>query len=179
MPQKKNPDVLELIRARTARVIGDLMSLLVLVKGLPLAYNRDLQEDKEPLFDAFDTTGACLEMATLIVANAQLRADRIAEKLDQGFLDATTLMEYLIQQGIPQRTAHEVVGNLVRLCEERSCRLSELSQDDFTQVCPGIKPDVKTALGVANTVKAFRSYGSSGPGEVEAQLKLWTQKLGM
>src|SRR6185437_4607905 len=106
MPQKKNPDVLELIRGRTARVLGALHTLLVLVKGLPLAYNRDLQEDKEPLFDACDTVEACLAMAAVVVDGARLRADRIAERLDEGFLDATTLMEYLILQGVPQRTAH-------------------------------------------------------------------------
>src|SRR5262245_7665044 len=99
MPQKKNPDVLELIRGRTARVIGALNTLLVLVKGLPLAYNRDLQEDKEPLFDAFDTVEACLELAAVVVAGARLRADRIAERLDEGYLDATTLMEVLIARG--------------------------------------------------------------------------------
>ena len=122
MPQKKNPDVLELIRGRTARVLGDLNTLLVLVKGLPLAYNRDLQEDKEPLFDAFDTVEACLELAAVVVDGATLRADRIAARLDEGFLDATTLMEYLIRQGVPQRTAHEVIGHLVGLCEQRGCR---------------------------------------------------------
>ena len=117
MPQKKNPDVLELIRGRAARVIGDLTTLLVLVKGLPLAYNRDLQEDKKPLFDAFDTVEACLELAAVVVAGASFRTDRIAERLDEGFLDATTLMEFLIQRGIPQRTAHEVIGRLVASCE--------------------------------------------------------------
>jgi argininosuccinate lyase len=178
MPQKKNPDVLELIRGRSARVIGDLMSLLVLIKGLPLAYNRDLQEDKEPLFDAFDTVSACLEMTTLVVANAELRADRITEKLDQGFLDATTLMEYLIERGVPQRTAHEVVGGLVRVCEERGCRLTDLSQQDLVQACPAIQPDVQGALGVVNAVKAFQSYGSSSPERVDAQLKVWKDKLG-
>ena len=101
MPQKKNPDVLELIRGRTARVIGALTTLLVLVKGLPLAYNRDLQEDKEPLFDAFDTVEACLELAAVVVDGARLRADRIAERLDEGYLDATTLMEVPDRPGRP------------------------------------------------------------------------------
>ena len=117
MPQKKNPDVLELIRGRVARVVGDLTTLLVLVKGLPLAYNRDLQEDKEPLFDAFDTVEACLELAAVAVEGVSFRVDQIAEKLDEGFLDATTLMEFLIQRKVPQRTAHEVIGRLVGLCE--------------------------------------------------------------
>ena len=102
MPQKKNPDVLELIRGRSARVVGALTTLLVLVKGLPLAYNRDLQEDKEPLFSAFDTVDACLDLASVVVDGATLRADRISARIDEGFLDATTLMEYLIKQGVPQ-----------------------------------------------------------------------------
>ena len=114
MPQKINPDVLELIRGKTARVIGNLQTLLVLVKGLPLAYNRDLQEDKRALFDSFDTVSACLEMAAPLVAGAELNREAIAERLDRGHLDATTLMEHLIRRGMPQRTAHDIVGKLVR-----------------------------------------------------------------
>src|SRR4051794_39952068 len=141
MPQKKNPDVLELIRGRTARVIGALNTLLVLVKGLPLAYNRDLQEDKEPMFDAFDTVEACLELAAVVVDGARLRADRIAERLDEGFLDATTLMEFLIREGVPQRTAHEVIGHLVAECELRACRrLVDLPDDVFAKAHPALGP---------------------------------------
>lgn len=178
MPQKKNPDVLELIRGRTARVIGALNTLLVLVKGLPLAYNRDLQEDKEPLFDAFDTVEACLELAAVVVDGATLRVDRIAERLDEGFLDATTLMEYLIRQGVPQRTAHEVIGQLVGLCERQGCRrLADLPDDVLLAAHPGLGPGVKDVLGVANAVKAFRSSGSTAPAEVEAQLDAWDGRL--
>ena len=113
MPQKINPDVLELIRGKTARVVGNLQTLLVLVKGLPLAYNRDLQEDKPPLFDSFDTVRASLELAAPLVAATELNREAIAERLDRGYLDATTLMEYLIRRGVPQRTAHGLVGRLV------------------------------------------------------------------
>jgi len=177
MPQKKNPDVLELIRGRAARVIGALQTLLVLVKGLPLAYNRDLQDDKPPLFDAVDTVRDSLELASVIVDGAQLNAERIADGLDKGFLDATTLMEHLIARGVPQRTAHEVVGKLVSLCESRQCRLADLSPEDFTAAHPSLGGDVKNALGVANAVKAFRSYGSTAPNEVEQQLAQWRAKL--
>ena len=110
MPQKINPDVLELIRGKTARVVGNLQTLLVLIKGLPLAYNRDLQEDKQPLFDSFDTVRASLELAAPLVAGAELNRAAIAERLDRGHLDATTLMEHLIRRGIPQRTAHGLVA---------------------------------------------------------------------
>src|SRR5262249_42552359 len=142
MPQKKNPDVLELIRGRAARVVGDLTTLLVLVKGLPLAYNRDLQEDKEPLFDAFDTVLACLELAAVVVGGATFRTDRIAERLDEGFLDATTTMEVLIQRGVPQRTAHEAIGRLVGLCERRGLkRLADLTDADLAMAHPQLGPE--------------------------------------
>ena len=135
----------------------------MLVKGLPLAYNRDLQEDKEPLFDAFDTVEACLELAAVVVDGAELRADRIAARLDDGFLDATTLMEYLIQQGRPPaHGATRSIGQLVGLCEQRGCRrLADLPDDELSEAHPTLGPGVKDVLGVANAVKAFRSYGST------------------
>ena len=174
MPQKKNPDVLELIRGRSARVVGGLTTLLVLIKGLPLAYNRDLQEDKEPLFDAFDTVESCLELAAVVVEGASFRVDRIAGRLDEGFLDATTLMESLIGRGIPQRTAHEVIGRLVGLCERRGLkRLADLSDAELAEADPRLGPEVRGVLGVENAVKSFRSYGSTAPAEVEKQLERW------
>jgi argininosuccinate lyase len=177
MPQKINPDVLELIRGKTGRVIGNLQSLMVLVKGLPLAYNRDLQEDKPPLFDSVDTVQACLELATLIVAGAKLRPDRIAERLDQGYLDATTLMEHLIQRGIPQRTAHHLVGSLVGTARERGVRLADLSAEDFRRAHPDLDESVCDVLGVDKAVASFVSYGSTAPTEVARQIKNWKEKL--
>ena len=123
MPQKINPDILELIRGKTGRVIGSLQTLLILIKGLPLAYNRDLQEDKPALFDAFDTVEACLDIAAPLVEGATIKADSINQRLEQGFLDATTMMEYLILQGIPQRTAHHMIGCLVALATEHNLSL--------------------------------------------------------
>jgi argininosuccinate lyase len=178
MPQKKNPDVLELIRGRAARVVGGLTTLLVLIKGLPLAYNRDLQEDKEPLFDAFDTVAACLELAAVVIDGAALRADRIAQRLDEGFLDATSVMEFLIQQGVPQRTAHEVIGRLVALCERRGLkRLADLADAELAQAHSQLGPEVRTVMGVENAVGAFQSYGSTAPAEVEKQLVRWKARL--
>ncbi len=180
MPQKKNPDVLELIRGRAARVVGSLTTLLVLIKGLPLAYNRDLQEDKEPLFDAFDTVEACLELAAVVVEGAALRGDRIAERLDEGFLDATTLMEYLIRQGVPQRTAHEVIGRLVGLCERRALKgLADLTDAELVEAHPQLGPAARGVLGVENAINAFQSYGSTAPAEVEKQLERWKLRLQM
>ncbi|MFO0877199.1 MAG: argininosuccinate lyase [Gemmataceae bacterium] len=177
MPHKKNPDVLELIRGKTARVNGSLQHLLVLVKGLPLAYNRDLQEDKVALFDAFDTVEASVELAAALVRETRLRAEVIAARLEDGFLDATTLMEHCIVQGVPMRAAHEAVGKLVRLCEQRRCRLADLPAEEFDSVHPGLASGVYKVLGVANALAAFRSFGSTAPVEVERQLDVWAKRL--
>jgi len=177
MPHKKNPDVLELIRGKSARVIADLQQLLVLVKGLPLAYNRDLQEDKHALFDACDTVLASLEMAAGLVRDTRFRRETIAARLEDGFLDATTLMEFLIVQGVPMRAAHEAVGKLVRLCEERRCRLADLSAEVYESIRPGLSSGVYQVLGVRHTLAAFRSAGSTAPAEVDRQLDSWRQKL--
>lgn len=177
MPQKINPDVLELVRGKTARVIGNLTSLLVLIKGLPLAYNRDLQEDKERIFDSFDTVNACLEMAALVVAGAELNRKSIAARLDRGHLDATTLMEYLIRQGMAQRTAHGVVGKLVRKALDQNARLSDLPLEDFEAADASLDSKVYDVLGVEHAIGAFVSYGSTAPAQVAEQLLNWKQKL--
>jgi argininosuccinate lyase len=177
MPHKKNPDVLELIRGKAARVVADLQQLMVLVKGLPLAYNRDLQEDKVALFDAHDTVTASLELAAVLVRESRFRTDVIAARLEDGYLDATTLMEFCIAQGVPMRAAHEAVGKLVRLCEERRCRLAELPPDVYERVRPGLSAGVYKVLGVANALAAFRSAGSTAPAEVERRLLGWRQRL--
>src|SRR5207253_68756 len=152
MPHKKNPDVLELIRGKAARVVADLQHLLVLVKGLPLAYNRDLQEDKVALFDACDTVAASLELAAALVRETRFRREAIAARLEDGFLDATTLMEFLVVQGLPMRQAHETVGKLVRLCEERRCRLADLPVEVYENVRPGLGSGVYQVLGVRNAL---------------------------
>jgi len=177
MPQKVNPDVLELTRGKSARVIGNLTQLFVLVKGLPLAYNRDLQEDKEPLFDSFDTVSACLELAAPLVAGAELNRESIAERLDRGHLDATTLMEAFIRRGVPQRTAHEWVGNLVRLALDKKCRLADLSLQDFRGVNAELDAWVYDSLGVDKAIASFISYGSTGPKQVAEQVASWKQRL--
>ena len=177
MPQKINPDVLELTRGKSARVIGNLQTLLVLIKGLPLAYNRDLQEDKLPLFDSFDTVEACLELAAPLVARAELNRETIAERLERGHLDATALMEHLIRRGIPQRTGHHLVGQLVRLATEKNVALSELPLAAFQQAEPTLDGSVYEVLGVEKAVQAYRSYGSSAPAEVRKQIDRWKQEL--
>lgn len=178
MPQKVNPDTLELIRGKTARVVGDLQTLLVLIKGLPLAYNRDLQEDKPPIFDAYDTVRASLELAADMVAGMELNRAAISARLDRGHLDATTFMEYLILRGIPQRTAHEMVGKLVRKALDADCRLADLPLADFQQADAGLDESVYSVLGVQQAIRAFRSYGSTAEEQVRAQLQQWKTRLG-
>ena len=178
MPHKKNPDVLELTRGKSARVIGCLQQLFLLLKGLPLAYNRDLQEDKTALFDAFDTVAGMLAVAAPLVAQTKLRREVIASRIEEGFLDATTLMEFFIAKGVPMRSAHEAVGKLVRRCEGDRCRLADLPDAAFEEACPDIGTGVRGVLGVANALAAFKSYGSTAPAEVERQLREWRERVG-
>ena len=179
MPQKRNPDVPELIRGKSARVVGALVQVLTLLKGLPTAYNRDLQEDKLALFDAHDTVVACLELMPPIVAGAELNRDRIAARLEDGFLDATALMEYAIAAGVPMRTAHGVVGKLVALGESTGRRLAGLTDAEFAAADSRIDPGVRSVLGAANAAAALRSYGGGGRGQVAAQAGRWRERLGM
>jgi argininosuccinate lyase len=177
MPQKINPDVLELIRGKAARVIGNLTSLLALMKGLPLAYNRDLQEDKERLFDSVDTVADCLELAVPIVAGAELNREAIAARLNAGYLDATTLMEHLIMHGVPQRTAHEIIGRLVSTAMKADVPLAKLPLDEFRSAHASLDKTVYDILGVERAVEAITSYGSTNPAQVEHQLAAWRERL--
>lgn len=178
MPHKKNPDVLELVRGKAARVLGCLHQLLVLVKGLPLAYNRDLQEDKPAVFLAFDTVLASVEIAAGLIEGTRFRREAIAARLEDGFLDATTLMEVLVKEGLPLRLAHEAVGKLVRLCEERRCRLKELPPEAFEAARTGLSQRVYQVLGVEQALQAFCSDGSTSPKAVQQQLTSWRSRLG-
>ncbi|NOZ40354.1 MAG: argininosuccinate lyase [Planctomycetes bacterium] len=177
MPQKINPDVLELIRGKTARVVGNLTSLLVLIKGLPLAYNRDLQEDKERVFDSTDTVEACVELAAAVVAGAELNRESIAARLDRGYLDATTLMEYLIGLGVPQRSAHEIIGQLVGKAMKQGVPLAALPLSDFQAAHSALDEKVFEVLGVRQALEAFVSYGSTAPQQVAQQVTLWKERL--
>ncbi|MEN9834498.1 MAG: Argininosuccinate lyase 1 [Pseudomonadota bacterium] len=177
MPHKKNPDVLELIRARSGRVIGSLQNLLVLLKGLPLAYNRDLQEDKPALFEAYDTVLASVELMTLMTAGSKLRRSHIEARLDHGFLDATTLMEALIEVGCPMRSAHTIVGQLVRVAEEEGLTLAELPAATLKAAHPQLITIAGKKLGIKNTLTSFRSVGSTAPDMVAGEIKRWLNHL--
>jgi argininosuccinate lyase len=186
MPQKRNPDMLELIRGRCGNVYGDLFALMTILKGLPIGYNRDLQEDKRIVFRAYDTVSQCLTMAAAIVNSALYDKERIEPTLDKGFLDATSLAEYLVTQGIPFRTAHHIVGTLVARCEkEGKHALAQLSVDAFNEVIATTKTDVRvtedvyTCLGAHNVVKRYQSAGAAGGKPFEQQLKAWKERLGV
>ena len=177
MPQKRNPDVLELIRGKTARVMAAVPQLLILLKSLPMAYNRDLQEDKLAMFSAFDTIRACLELAPAVVSGAELNREQIQSRLEDGFLDATALMEYLVARGVPMRSGHETVGQLVAKCESAGCRLADLSLNELHSACNVISEDVYQILGTANAMKALCSFGSGGTLSVLPRVAEWKQRL--
>ncbi len=178
MPHKKNPDVLELTRGKCGRAIGALAGLLVLLKGLPLAYNRDLQDDKVFLFEAFDGVSGCLGVCAPLVEQTSLNRDRIAGRLEDGFLDATTLMEGLIAAGVPMRTAHEAVGKLVKQAEAGTGRLADLPAAAFDEAVAGRGEVLKAGLGANNAVAAFRSAGSTNPMLVAQAVAGWRRRLG-
>ncbi|MFK8111875.1 MAG: argininosuccinate lyase [Rubripirellula sp.] len=177
MPQKVNPDTLELTRGKSARVMGNLQTLMLLVKNLPMAYNRDLQEDKPPLFDSFDTVMAMLELAAPIVEGSELQRESIADGLERGYLDATTLMEWMIKKGMPQRTAHHLVGAIVGEAMKRKVALSELPIEVLQSHSDEIDDSVYECLGSKNAVAAFVSYGSTAPDQVRAQIDGWKERL--
>lgn len=179
MPQKKNPDPMELVRGKSARVVGDLMTVLTLCKGLPQAYNRDLQEDKEPLFDSVKAVLGMLEVCTEFAQNISFNSKRIQSSLPAGYLDATTLADYLVKKGVPFRTSHEIVGRSVALCVSKNCQLAELELADLKSVHPVFEDDVYEYLGVENAVNKFISYGSTGSEQVKKQLEDWRIQLGV
>jgi argininosuccinate lyase len=188
MPQKRNPDMLELIRGRCGNVYGDLFALMTILKGLPIGYNRDLQEDKRIVFRAYDTVSSCLTMAAAIVNSASYDKERIEPTLDRGFLDATSLAEYFVTKGIPFRTAHHIVGSLVAQCEKSGrFALSQLSVDEINTVIKAhglavglnVTDDVYNCLGAKNVVKRYQSAGAAGGKPFEEQLAAWKKRLGM
>lgn len=177
MPQKKNPDVLELIRGKCARIYGSLTTLLSLMKGLPLAYNRDMQEDKEAVFGSCDTVKRCLTLINGLVKNTEFKAERFARACEEGFLDATALAEYLVLKGIPFRQAHEIVGNIVKNCIKTNKKLTELKLDAFKKFSPTIGKDVYDVLGTENCIKRYKSTGSTAPKLVKQRLNYWEKRL--
>jgi argininosuccinate lyase len=170
MPQKKNPDVAELVRGKTGRVVGDLTGLLVLLKGLPLAYNKDMQEDKSALFDAVDTLADCVRAVDGMVGTLHVNADAMRAAAEGGFMAATDLADYLADRGVPFRAAHEIVGRLVLECERSGRTLRDLKAEDFAAASPKFAPDALEAVDIENVVARRASEGGTGHDAVKAQL---------
>lgn len=177
MPQKKNPDVAELIRGKTGRVYGSLISLLTIMKGLPLSYNRDMQEDKIPLFDAVDTVKACLGVLSEMIPNIGFNKQRMSDTAAEGYSTATDIAEYLVRKGMPFRDAHEVTGRIVRHCIEIGKSLEDLGIEEFVRFSKLIKEDVYNNLTAEGSAMAKRSEGGTSRIEVERQIKRLKKKL--
>lgn len=171
MPQKKNPDVAELIRGKTGRVYGDLMALLTVMKGLPLAYNKDMQEDKESLFDAFDTVSSCVFMFTKMIETAKFNKKEMAEGAEGGYTNATDVADYLAKKGVPFRNAHEIVGKLVLFCIEKKIKLSEVSMEQYKDISEHFEEDIYAAIDTLNCVNQRKSFGGPAPESVEEMIK--------
>lgn len=177
MPQKRNPDMLELIRGKTGSIYGALMAMLTILKAQPSGYNRDLQEDKLHVFKAADTVKACVDMAEAIVSNTKFNCSKIEAGLDDGFLDATALAEYLVGKAIPFRQAHGIVGSLVAYCEKADKKLSDLSIAEFKKHCDSIEEDVYKSLGAANVVANYATEGAGGAKESKKRINYWNRRL--
>ncbi len=171
MPQKKNPDVAELVRGKTGRVYGNLTALLTVMKGLPLTYNRDLQEDKEAVFDTADTLELCLAVVARMIPSIRVHAERMIEAAQEGFLEATDLADYLAGKGVPFREAHEVVGRVVLACEKRGRRIPELSLEELREFSPLFDSDVARLLTPTALVKRRDNAGGTAPRRVRAALR--------
>ncbi len=172
MPQKKNPDFAELIRGRTGRVYGDLVALLTMVKGLPLSYNRDMQEDKESLFDAYDTVSSCVEVFTRMIATARWNTERMAASCTGGHANATDVAEYLVRKGMPFRTAHGVAAKAVRICIERGCNIEDLTLDDLKSCSNLIESDIFSLITPDACMRVRRLSGGPAPESVAVQITL-------
>ncbi len=180
MPQKKNPDIPELIRGKSGRMIGNLVSLLTLVKGLPLTYNRDLQEDKEPIFDSVKTLSSCLALAAEMLINLEFRGERLAAAAGGGgFMTATDLADYLVTKGMPFRQAHSVVGKVVAHCLAQGKALTEMNLDELQQFSRIIDEDVFVCLTVEGSVASRRSIGGTAPERVTEALARAEEALGL
>ncbi|MBO1901808.1 argininosuccinate lyase [Leucobacter weissii] len=177
MPQKKNPDIAELARGKSGRLIGNLTGLLAVLKGLPLAYNRDLQEDKEPVFDSVQQLEVLLPAFTGMVATLSFDTARMAELAPQGFSLATDVAEWLVRQGVPFRDAHEISGELVRFCEERGVELHEPSDEEFAAISEHLRPEVREVLTVEGSVNSRLGVGGTARARVDEQLARLAERV--
>jgi argininosuccinate lyase len=178
MPQKKNPDIAELIRGKAARVYGDLFAILTLLKGLPMTYNRDLQEDKEPLFDAVDTVKDCLSIFTEMLDHTKFNAAKMYQAASGGFSTATDVAEYLVEKGVPFRQAHEIVGNIVADLVKSKKTLADLELDDYRKFYEGFKADIASRIKLENSVNARKHRGGTARVAVKERIREFEKCLG-
>ena len=172
MPQKKNPDIAELVRGKTGRVYGDLTTVLTMMKGIPLAYNKDMQEDKEAVFDAIDNAKLCIELFTSMIATMTVKADKLRRAASGGFINATDCADYLVKKGLPFRDAYKVSGRLVAYCIEHGTTLEELSLDEYKALHPLFEDDVYTAVSLDTCVNTRTVYGGPSKKSTEHQIAL-------
>ena len=177
MPQKKNPDIAELARGKSGRLVGNLTGLLTTLKGLPLAYNRDLQEDKEPVFDSVDTLEVLLPAFTGMVASLRFNLERMASLAPQGFSLATDVADWLVRQHVPFREAHEISGALVRFCEQNGMDLHQPTDEQYAAISPKLTPQVRAVLNVEGSVASRDGIGGTAPTRVKEQLDLLTSRV--
>ena len=172
MPQKKNPDMAELLRGKVGRVYGDLMQLLTVMKGTPLAYNKDFQEDKESLFDAIDTWKASIQIFAKMLEKTEFRMDQIQKQMGKGFLNATDIAEHFAKQGIPFREAHSIVGRMVKMCENKGCDFEDLTDADLEEIDQRVTKETLGDISIKACVNARVSYGGTAPSEVRRQIEI-------
>ena len=177
MPQKKNPDIAELTRGKTGRIFGDLVAMLTILKGLPMTYNRDLQEDKEPVFDALDVVKKILSVYPSMIVSLKTKKDNMLEAASDPMLMATDLAEKLVELGVPFRIAHHRVGSLVKWCNDNKCKLNELSYEDMLTVIPEATEDCIHLFDPVSSIEKRQVYGATSFDEVAVQLKYWEEKL--
>ncbi|OOY09850.1 argininosuccinate lyase [Thioclava sp. F36-7] len=179
MPQKRNPDAAELIRAKIGRILGASVALFTVMKGLPLAYSKDMQEDKEQVFDAADNLMLALAAMAGMIGDMTVNADKLEAAASGGFSTATDLADWLVREaGLPFRDAHHVTGSLVAMAEEKGCDLPDLSLEQMQSINPAITESVFDVLGVHNSVASRQSYGGTAPDQVRAQIARWKERLG-
>ena len=171
MPQKKNPDIAEKIRGKTGRMYGNLMAMLTIMKGIPLAYNTDLSEDKEQVFDSIDTLLDSLAIVTPMIAKMKVNAERMRRAADMGYANATDLADYLAKKGIPFREAHHIVGSMVNYAIKHNKRLDDFTMDEYRQFSDKIEEDIREEISLETCVKARRSFGGTAPERVREQLE--------
>lgn len=170
MPQKKNPDIAELVRGKTGRVYGALMSLLTTMKGIPLAYNKDMQEDKELVFDAIDTTKGCLSLFTGMIATLRFHKDKMENSARNGFTNATDAADYLVNRGVPFRDAHKIVGQVVLYCLERGIALDHMSLEEYKVISPQFEEDIYEAISMKTCVEMRSTIGAPGKAAMEGAI---------